>query len=83
LKAKYDEFKGKPGAPPGQEECLVRSSRWARGVLMVMAERRMKLRGKNPAQGAPTGIKERISSGGAHPCGAALTGERGNEFGMK
>jgi hypothetical protein len=53
------------------------SSRWARGVLMVMEERRMKLRGKNPGQGAPTGIEERISSG------AALKGESGNESGMK
>jgi len=68
LKGKYDEFGGKRGAPPGNEECLMWSSRWARGVLMVMEERRMKLRGENPGQGAPTGIEERISSGAAHQC---------------
>jgi len=68
LKGKYDEFRGKRGARPGKEECLMWSSRWARGVLMLMEERRMKLRGENPGQRAPTGIEERISSGAAHPC---------------
>jgi hypothetical protein len=59
------------------------SSRWARAVLMVMEERRMKVRGENQGKGAPTGIEERISSGAAHPWSAALKGERGNESGMK
>ena len=68
LKGKYDEFVGKRGAPPGKEECLLWSSRWARGVPMLMEERKMKLRGENPGQGAPTGIEERISSGAAHQC---------------
>jgi len=67
-KGKYDEFGGKRGAPSGKEECLMRSSRWARGVLMVMAERRMKLRGENPGKGAPMGTEQRISSRAAHPC---------------
>ena len=31
LKGKYDEFGGKRGAPSGKEECLMWSSRWARG----------------------------------------------------
>ena len=83
LKGKYDEFGGKRGAPPGKEECLMWSSRWARGVLMVIEERRMKLRGQNPGQGAPSGIEECITSGAAHPCSAALKGERGNESGLK
>lgn len=43
-------------------------ARRARGVLMVMEERRMKLRGKNSGQGALTGIEEGISSAAAHPC---------------
>jgi len=68
LKGKYDQFGGKLGAPPGKEERLMWSSRWARGVLMVMEERRMKLRGENPGQGAPTGIEERISRRAAHLC---------------
>jgi len=68
LKGKYDDFGGKRGAPPGKEECLMWSSRWAMGVLMVMEERRMKLSGENPGQGAPTGIEECISSGAAHQC---------------
>ena len=68
LKSKYDEFGGKRGAPPGKEECLMRSSRWARGVLMVIQERRMKLRGENPGLGVPTGIEQCISSGAAHQC---------------
>jgi len=83
LKGKYDEFGRKRGAPPGKEESLMWSSRWARGVLLVIEERRMKLRGKNPCQGAPKGIEERISSSAAHPCSAALKGERGNESRMK
>ena len=40
--------------------------RWAKGVLMVMEEERIKLRGANPAQGAPTGNEEHIFSGAAH-----------------
>ena len=32
LNGKYDEFGGKRGVPPGQEECLMGSLRWARGV---------------------------------------------------
>jgi len=83
LKCKYDEFGGKWGAPSGKEECLMWSLRWARGVLMVMVERRMKLMSENPGQGAPMGIEERISSRAAHPCWAALKGERRNESGME
>jgi len=64
----YDEFGGKRGAPPGKEERLMWCARWERGVLMAMEECRMKLRGTNPSQGAPTGIEERISSRAAHPC---------------
>jgi hypothetical protein len=63
LKGKYEEFRGKPGAPPAEEECLMCGSRWARAVLMLMAEHRMNLRGENPGQGAPTQFEERISSG--------------------
>jgi len=37
------------------------SAGWARGVLMVMEEHRMKLRGANPGQRAPTGIEEHKS----------------------
>jgi hypothetical protein len=68
LNSKYDEFRGKPGAPSAKEEYLMFSLRWARGVLMVMAKCRMKWRGKNPGHGAPTGIEERLSSVTAHPC---------------
>jgi len=68
LKGKYDKFGGKQGAPPGKEECLMWSLWWARGVQMVMKERRMKLSGENPGQRAPTGIEERIASGAAHQC---------------
>ena len=50
------------------EERLMSRLRSARGVLMVMEERQMKLRGENPGQGAPTGIEERIFSGAAHQC---------------
>jgi len=39
-----------------------------KGSADVIEEHRMKLRGENPAQGAPTGIEERISSRAAHPC---------------
>jgi len=34
----YDEFGGKRGAPPANEECLMWSAGWARGVLMLMEE---------------------------------------------
>jgi len=64
----HDELGGKRGAPPGKEMCLMWCARWARGVLMVMEECRMKLRGTNPGQGAPMGIEERKSSRAAHPC---------------
>jgi hypothetical protein len=37
----YDEFRGKSGAPPGKEECMMWSARWARGVMMLMEERGM------------------------------------------
>jgi hypothetical protein len=67
LRANYDKVGGKRGATPGKEECLMWSSRWARGVLMVMEEHRMKLKSENPGQGAPTGIEECICSGVAHP----------------
>jgi hypothetical protein len=68
LKGKEDEFRGKPGTPPGEEQCPMWSSWWARGELMVMEECRMKVRGKNPGQEALMGIDERISSGAFHPC---------------
>jgi len=68
LKGKYDEFGGNRGAPAGKEECLMWISRWPWGVLMVMEEHRMKLRGENPGQGVLTGIEQHISSGVAHPC---------------
>jgi len=64
----YDEFGGKRGAPQRKKECLMWCARCARGVLMVMEECRMKLRGANPGQGARTGIEGRIFSGAAHPC---------------
>jgi len=79
----YDEFGGKRGVPQGKEECLMWCARWARGVLMAMEECRMKLRGANPGQGAPTGIEEDISCGAAHPCCAVPKGEGGKESGMK
>jgi len=55
------------------------SARWARGVLMLMEERGMLLRGAKPGQGVPKGVEERQSSGVAihaaqpsmlsnHPC---------------
>jgi len=68
MKGKYDKVGGKHGMLPGNEECLMWSSRWAIGVLMVMEEHRMKLRGQNPGQGVQTGIEEHISSRAAHPC---------------
>jgi len=37
----YDEFGGQRGAPPGKEKCMIWSAGWARGVLMLMEERRM------------------------------------------
>jgi len=42
-------------------------ARWAKGVLMVIEECRIKLMGANPGQGAPTEIEKRLSSGTAHP----------------
>jgi len=57
----YDEFGGKRGVPPGQKKCLIRRAGWARGVLMVMVERGMKVRGANPGQRAPTRIEEHLS----------------------
>jgi len=39
--------------PPATEECLMWGAGWGRGVMMVMKERGMKLRGANPGQGAP------------------------------
>jgi len=67
IERQYDEFGGKRGVPPGKEECLISCARWARGVVMVIEEWRMKLRGANPGQGAPTGIEERLCSGTSHP----------------
>jgi len=58
----YDEFGGKRGVPSGNEECLMWCARWARGVLMVMEDSRMKMRGANPGQGVPTGIEEHLCS---------------------
>jgi hypothetical protein len=49
----YDEFAGKRGAPPGKEESLMWSARWARAVMTVMEECGMKLRGANSGEGAP------------------------------
>jgi len=54
----YDEFGGNSGAPSGEEECLMRSAGRARGLLMVMEECGMKLRGANPDQRALTRIEE-------------------------
>jgi hypothetical protein len=68
LKGIYDQFGGKRDAPPGEEDCLMWSSRWPRAVLMAMAEHRMILRGENPGQGALMGIEECITGGAAHPC---------------
>jgi hypothetical protein len=49
----YDEFGGKRGAPPGKKEYLLWSAEWAKGVMMVMEECRMKLRVAKQGQGAP------------------------------
>jgi len=49
----YDGFVGERGAPPGTEECLMWSAGWASGVMIVMEECGMNLRGPNPGQGAP------------------------------
>jgi len=43
----YGEFWGKRGTPRGKEECLMCCVGGARGVLMVIEECRMKLRGVN------------------------------------
>jgi hypothetical protein len=43
-----NEFTGNTGAPPGQKECLMRSAACAWGVIIVMAECRMKLRCAKP-----------------------------------
>ena len=67
-------IRGKERCATRKEECLIW---WARGVLIVMKEYRMKLRGANPGQEAPTGIEERWCSG------AAPKGEGGEESGMK
>jgi hypothetical protein len=42
-------------------------ARWARGVLMVIEECSMKLRGTNTGEGAPMGIEEHLCSREAHP----------------
>jgi len=49
-----DQFTQKRGVPPGKEECLMWSAGWARGVMMVMEECRMKLRGSKPGKEAPS-----------------------------
>jgi hypothetical protein len=54
----YNEFRGQCAVPPGEEECLMSCARWARGVLMVIEECRMRLRGTNPGQEAPMEIEE-------------------------
>jgi hypothetical protein len=64
----YDNFGGKRGAPQGKEECMLRCAWWARGVLMVMEECRMKMRGANRGQEALMGVEEHISSGAAYAC---------------
>jgi len=79
----YDKFGGKRGVPQGKAECLLWCARWARGVVMVMEECRMKLRGANPGQGAPMGIEKCICSGAALPGWEAPKGEVAKEAGMK
>ena len=37
----YDEFRGKRGAPPANEEYLMWCAGWATAVLMLMEERGM------------------------------------------
>ena len=59
--------RGKRGVPPGKEERLMSCARWAKGVVTVIEECRMKLRGANPGQGAPTGIEEHLCSRAANP----------------
>jgi len=78
----YEEFWGRRGVPPGKEEYLMWSAGWAGGVLMVMEECRMKVRGANPGRGVPTGIEECLCSGTAHPGSAAPKGEGGKQSGM-
>jgi hypothetical protein len=68
IQSQYDEFEGKKSAQQGKVQGLMRCARWARGVVMVMEECRMKLRGTNPGQEAPRRSEERISSGAAHSC---------------
>jgi hypothetical protein len=41
FQTQYDPFRGKRGAPPANEECLMWSAGWARGMLMVMEEHGM------------------------------------------
>jgi hypothetical protein len=61
----YDEVGGKICVPPGKKDCLMWSAGWARGVLMLIEECEMLLRGAKPGQGGPTGVEERSSSGAA------------------
>jgi len=67
IERQHDGFGGKRGVPPGKEEWLMSCARWARGVLMVIEECRMKLRGTIPGQGAPMEIEKCRCSGAAHP----------------
>jgi len=82
IERQYNELGGRWGVPPGIEEWLMLCARWARGVLTVMEECRMKLMGANPGQGALTRIEERLCSGAAHPGWAARKGEGGKESEM-
>jgi len=65
FETQYDELGGKRGASPGKEECLMLSAGWARGVLMLMEECGIKLRGAKPGQRRLTGVEECLSSGAA------------------
>jgi hypothetical protein len=38
FKRQSDEFRGKRGAPPGKEKCLMWSAGWSSEVLMLMEE---------------------------------------------
>jgi len=67
IERQYNEFGRRRGAPPGKEKCLISCARWARGVLLVMEECRMKLRGANPGQVVPTEIEEHLCRRAAHP----------------
>jgi hypothetical protein len=58
----YDEFGGKRDTPPANEECLMWSAGWTRGVRMLMEEWGMKLRGAKPGQGGPMGVEEHPAS---------------------